>query len=67
MSESQDFIASSALCWITPAYGAPTATSEVRRIENFYSAERLTVFGTNTVEGAETARADGAVDCREAA
>jgi hypothetical protein len=33
------------LSWLVPAYGAPTRSSEVSRIEGFYSVEALTAFG----------------------
>jgi hypothetical protein len=31
--------------WDQPIYGAPDATSEVSRLDGFYRAECLTVFG----------------------
>lgn len=31
--------------WLVPAYGAPTRSSEISRIDGFYSVSALTAFG----------------------
>jgi hypothetical protein len=39
-----------AVCvWMAPAYGVPTATSEVSRVAGFYSVAALTVFAGDAI------------------
>ena len=42
-------------CWLVEPYGAPTSSSEVSRVEGFYSATALMAFGAPALADAAPA------------